>query len=449
EEGAVGGFLIRNSYGGFVARPSSGEELRTLEQTCNDNPFDRLCAVGYETQRNTIIEHCIIGGNANDESCSSVNGLPYCINNPFYGLCINLFSQHYQQARDNRVAFCRTAGNADNALCIVEKTFAHICTNHPFDAQCRGDNDYRTIRRDACLGDPFATRCAGDTYNDLRVSFCEGKVGTHPACPTPQVTAKVWADSFDTPLATAASRDDTESKFLIARERDLDTDGIGGGYWPLTFGDALYGSNAKFNGVDLGGDAADGVVFLYSNADRTYAGVLSGTNLGAPLTQRQGTAKWVGTFDGGRATDFVLNISFGTGAGAGELKAIVTDLTRDDFYVEGEFNDAGVITGVVQKGRFKTTDVINRGVNEAPGKLTGLIGEEGAVATFVGKDERVRATIPYYAGGFLARPGTRAELRTLAQTCADDPFNKLCNVGYETERRARIEYCITGDNANN
>ncbi len=57
----------------------------------------------------------------------------------------------------------------------------------------------------------------------------------------------------------------------------------------------------------------------------SYAGILSGTNLGAPLTDTQGTAKWIGSFrkEGSSPTDFVLNISFGTGDGAGEIEALV------------------------------------------------------------------------------------------------------------------------------
>ena len=143
EEGAVGAFFINDHFGGFVARPSSAEELRTLAQTCADDPFNRLCAIGYESERNAVIEHCITGGNANDERCDSVDNWHPCINNPFRSDCYNYLPQHYEQARANRLAFCRTAGNADNALCTVTETFAHICTNHPFDAQCRGDNDYQ------------------------------------------------------------------------------------------------------------------------------------------------------------------------------------------------------------------------------------------------------------------------------------------------------------------
>ncbi|MCA8836074.1 MAG: hypothetical protein K8953_13415, partial [Proteobacteria bacterium] len=223
EEGAVGAFLIGNSFGGFVARPPSAEELQTLEQTCADDPFNSRCNIGYESERIAVIEHCIIASNANDESCRSVQVLNRCIDNPFRGDCDDYLPGHYEQARANRLAFCRTAGNAGNRLCTDEFTFSHICRNFPFDAQCRGDNNYRTIRRTACTDNPFATRCAGDAYNDLRVSFCEGKVGIHPSCPapeqttivgaTPQVTASVWADSFEAPLARGATFDDTSGQF--------------------------------------------------------------------------------------------------------------------------------------------------------------------------------------------------------------------------------------------
>ncbi len=71
------------------------------------------------------------------------------------------------------------------------------------------------------------------------------------------------------------------------------------------------------------------------------------------------------------------------------------------------------------------------------GELTGLIGEEGAVGAFI---------IDSYFGGFVARPSSAAELRTVAQTCAADPFNSLCDIGYESERNALIEHCIIDGN---
>ncbi len=455
EEGAVGAFTVGNYYGGFVARPSSSAELENVEETCADDPFHKWCNLGYETERDAILDHCIIGGNANDERCGSANELDDCINDPFQSNCDDRLPQYYQQARANRLAFCRTAGNAGNALCTVEDTFAYICTNHPFDTQCLGDGDYNQNRRTACTDDPFATRCAGAGYNDLRVTFCENNAG-NPACPrpeptTPQVTASVWADSFDTPLATAARSDDTNNKFLIGRATDLNN----GGVTSFPYRDAYNRANlnladATFNGVALGGDRADGVAFFAATTTRTgrvlkYAGILSGTNLGAPLTDTIGTAKWIGSFRAEflSATDFVLNVSFGTGDGAGEIEALVQ--RRDysfsfDYHLKGEFDDAGVITGAVRQGYFRINDPDNRGSINATTELTGLIGEEGAVGAFVLNGGGT--------SGFVARPSSVAELQTLAQTCAADPFNRRCTVGYESQRNAVIEHCITGGNAN-
>ena len=83
-------------------------------------------------------------------------------------------------------------------------------------------------------------------------------------------------------------------------------------------------------GLPWAGDAADGAAFFAARRANdsglySYAGVLSGTNLGAPLTDTEGSAKWVGSFvyEGRAPIDFVLNVSFGTGAGAGEIEAIV------------------------------------------------------------------------------------------------------------------------------
>ncbi len=444
EEGAVGTFFTGNSEGGFVARPSSAAELRTLAQTCADDPFHEHCNLGYESERVARIEHCIIGGNANDENCGSAKEWYSCIDNPFDIDCDEYFPQHYEQAQANRVAFCRTAGNAGNALCTVEDTFFHICRNYPFDAQCRGDNGYRRIRRDACTDNPFAPRCAGDVYNDLRVSFCEGKVGTHSSCPAPtptEVTAEVWVDSFDEDLAHGVNAADKRTQFLIGKATDLDD----GGVTPYTTLDYDYSSNlnladATFNGTALGGDAADGVAFFAAKKNKWnyygYAGILSGTNLGAPLTDTEGSAKWIGSFrigGGSSPLDFVLNLSFGTGSGAGEIEALIQKYNYwYDYHIAGEFDDTGVITGKIRHGIFETNDPNNRGSSYGSNKLTGLIGEEGAIGAFF-----IRNTF----GGFVARPSTQEELRTVEQTCADDPFHEHCNIGYESERSALVERC--------
>ncbi|MCA8834974.1 MAG: hypothetical protein K8953_07800, partial [Proteobacteria bacterium] len=458
EEGAVGAFITGNGSAGFVARPPSAAELQTVEQTCADNPFDDLCSIGYESERGAIIERCIIGGNANDESCKSAIGLYYCIKRPFESYCGHYLPSYSEQLRANRVEFCRTEGNADNELCTADTTFAHICTNYPFTTQCLGDSDYDSARRTACFGDPFAPRCAGDVYDNVRVRFCAANAGNHPSCPapdgaitettitevaTPQVTASVWVNSFEQPLSHGATASDGINKFLIGKETDLDTGGL-----ITRSAQTINLADATFNGVALGGDRADGAAFFQIERDSNnnnlyynYAGVLSGTNLGAPLTDTNGSAKWIGSFKIGdmSATDFVLNISFGTGAGAGEIEAIVQKYNYFDYHIEGKFNGAGVIAGTARGGTFRTPDPNNRGESLWTGKLTGLIGEEGAVGAVLFSN---------YFAGFVARPSSTAELQNVEQTCTDDPFNKLCSIGYESERAAVIEHCIIGGNAN-
>ncbi len=226
----------------------------------------------------------------------------------------------------------------------------------------------------------------------------------------PQVTAKVWADSFDEPLSRAVSRDDTESKFLIGRETDLDNIGDRAsirGEGNLNLADAT------FNGVALGGDRADGVAYFNSgwNNKYSYAGILSGTNLGAPLTDTAGSAKWIGSFKANAGTrtapvDFVLSVSFGTGEGVGEIEALVQHNSYSaDYHIKGEFDDAGVITGTAGLGTFRTNDHNNTNLTYAKRKLTGLIGEEGAIGGF----------FIFGFGGFVARPPSAEELRTLSK----------------------------------
>ena len=84
------------------------------------------------------------------KSCDSANDLDSCIKHPFRSSCEARLPDHYQQVRVNRLAFCRTEGNAGNELCTADTTFAHICTNYPFDAQCLGNDDYDQARQDAC-----------------------------------------------------------------------------------------------------------------------------------------------------------------------------------------------------------------------------------------------------------------------------------------------------------
>ena len=207
------------------------------------------------------------------------------------------------------------------------------CFKNPFDTTCDANPAVRSY-----IGQLRSNRVALCNSNLRVASYCTGV----PVA-TPQVTASVWANSFATPLATEATVDhlyNTESQFLIGRATDLDSGDVPSNI--IRTSGNLNLADATFNGVALGGDAADGLAFLTNGA--LYSGILSGTNLGAPLTNTVGTAKWIGSFQlaGYSPTDFVLNVSFGTGSGAGEIEALIQSyIYFSDHHIKGEFDDAG------------------------------------------------------------------------------------------------------------
>ncbi len=286
--------LCRNTQSYLDARvsicrgnPADGRCSWTIGSICRDDPFDSLCGGGYTNARETACRN----GSTNTQCGNVIAGV--CSGNPFDPLCGNGYIGERETA-------CRNGSNNTQCGNII----AGVCSGNPFDPLC--GSGYTQNRRNACSGDPFATRCAGDVYNDLRVSFCTRNAGNHPSCPAPEptptdVTAEVWADSFDEDLSHGVTAEDTESKFLIGRATDLDTGGLAPYSTRSDYNKGLNLADATFNGVALGGDRADGVGFFSAepaNNGRThsYAGILSGTNLGAPLTDTIGSAKWIGSF---------------------------------------------------------------------------------------------------------------------------------------------------------
>ena len=125
-----------------------------------------------------------------------------------------------------------------------------------------------------------------------------------------------------------------------------------------------------------------------------YAGILSGTNLGAPVSQDLPVANWQGQIGWSAPVrnnntlppepmDFTLNINFADSTINGQV-----DLANSPaFVVSGSFTPRGLITGTTS-------------YNNNNGTLRGLIGEQGAVAAFI-SDENANAG---YSGGFVVCP---------------------------------------------
>ena len=190
-----------------------------------------------------------------------------------------------------------------------------------------------------------------------------------------------------------------------------DTDAVG----TLTLADSsadpdFHGFKGVTEGVDIG-DRNDGVSFvagqfnLRSDCDadvddcvdhRYYAGIHATTDLGAPLVAGRASGTWKGlirTVGLGdlRSVPFDLEITFRRATNGGTIKADFTSERR--YVIDATFNGLGVITGDIT-------------IVRSPGKIRGIIGQEGAVAAFISDTSGVknpsRTDLFGYAGGFVA-----------------------------------------------
>ena len=223
-----------------------------------------------------------------------------------------------------------------------------------------------------------------------------------------------WVNNLDTPLPALPDTATRRNQFLQGGATALDSTGV-------TVDDR--GSlNLATSSASLDGDVADGVAF-FSGTDGSkstryhYAGILSGTNLGSPITQTSGSANWHGRFgfmknDSLYYTDFILTVDFtGTRTSAGDISTFIPRTSIEynyPFKVIGTFDEDGIISGDVFHGADITanTDTTNvPDINSAQylrvghGTLTGLIGQQGAVGVFIGDNGNTGGD---YSGGFVA-----------------------------------------------
>ena len=161
-----------------------------------------------------------------------------------------------------------------------------------------------------------------------------------------------------------------------------------------------------------------------------YTGIWASTNLGAPLAQAAGTAKWKGYIRsvGLSATDtpFIFDVDFARKhieafVQSGCDLAVLSPCVRDkatNYWIRGQYNDRGVISAragvpAVIHGSFiddysstesngyregDRNQIITDG-SQTPGVLTGLIGNYGAVGAF----HSTATGAGGYAGAFIAR----------------------------------------------
>ncbi|MCA8835357.1 MAG: hypothetical protein K8953_09765, partial [Proteobacteria bacterium] len=160
----------------------------------------------------------------------------------------------------------------------------------------------------------------------------------------------------------------------------------------------LVGNDNATSGFALG---TIGVTF----DTRRYVGILSGTNVGAPLAGNITTAEWAGMFSiqresGNTKKAITLDVAFAGTTGTIKTKTGGFYYTSTggsgtpNIVIDGEFGTNGVIYGTTTG--TNTNSFVAGAIN---GTLTGLIGANGAVAVFAGNNDEETYG---YAGGFVA-----------------------------------------------
>ncbi len=300
-----------------------------------------------------------------------------------------------------------------------------ICLNNPFEsdlASCAWDDRYHDARLESCavnfsaecekhercLYQGFDSECDEEfelEFYSQRIKFCNKQAkadNSVSACPSePEVNyyggienqfLQGTADGLNTGSLRASISDATAPVVHILKLSDSD-DGV-----------------AFFAGIapDVGNDH-----YSYSY----YAGILPDNNLGAPITQKSGTAVWQGTFsvinsdtlDSGTFrtdTDFDLEIDFAEGQLSASINGVEKNKNLDSGVIEWAYTNyrlSGIFADGKIKGEIHATYVLSDGdswVDRA--RVQGLIGQDGAIGAFVPRDYW-----GLYAGGFVARPPSK------------------------------------------
>ncbi len=328
-----------------------------------------------------------------------------------------------------RVMYCTMQANAFKTGCKTDGTHDELAENGtsvndarllaclfspidvPADLSCETD----TLVEQGCATDPFNATNTG-CRNLIKFPMIADKYcGLNPSVSDCEVKTSSWVEGFgeNTPPTTPASTNPPRHGFLQGGTATVgfgslrNSDNTTPDVHRLNLQDATYGN------VPLGGDVGDGIAYFrasINNKNGGYAGIFSGTNLGAPLSadfeESEPIVKWYGKFGVvGLALitnqDFILNVNFQTR----KIDAFVKFGSTTHYKLDGDFNDRGVIVnGTVSYGNFTNNNpesLIPDGNNKL-GILTGLIGQEGAVGVFHADDNAAGTTT--YVGGFVAAP---------------------------------------------
>ncbi len=447
--------------------PLCDPQYVTTANICSQLPFDSTCdSTRFEYRRTERIIFCNdVGTPRNNPRCTPTEVVDAVCDNNLFGVgCLRYSNDNsnYNNKRTVRITTCNEAGGASNPLCMPADVVAAICDNNLFGTGClrssihnsdranilnscttdSGNSDCTDLNLNSvCSYAPFSPLCLdNDDYASKRedtFESCKSRDSDILSCngvrqvqaPSGKADAATWADSLITlnnpkgvssitsvDLSYDPYRENPYRKSQFVEGLEVLEEGFNlltRGKTPFTFltlADNLVGSSTE----TLGGQSEDGVAFFGLKVGYGefpyYAGILSGTDLGAPITGITGTvAIWSGVFQAiggqGRAIkrNFDLTVTF-TDSKTGEIDAFVNSTDDNYYHLTGDFDSIGVITGTVDYGSFTdgNRDASPTG-DRIPGRLTGLIGEQGAVGAFIADMDGHRG---FYAGGFVARETT-------------------------------------------
>ncbi len=395
---ALTALVLLTACGGGGA--ATGDSSQTTD--CKANPFGASC-IAEDIALPARITDCITGGNAGDAKCASLTSdaamntaINTCLTNPFDDSCTAsdfTFSTYADMARTNRVSFCETAGNETNALCSADSGYAD------------------------CIANPFATGC-GAYFESAKNPYCEtnpteapcvntADLPTYPTTPNTTTRKNEFLQATTTGFASGATdglmipSNPTPSAVEIVTVKFADAD-------TATGGAAFFEGGVYNNGARVG----TGRFF--------YAGILDGTDLGAPITETITKAvTWTGqiravstssngTLEGASNNTFELNITFdGTRETKGTMNTIYAE-AQFAYEIDGTFDENGIITGKVNYGAGNA-DNFNPTMHSnfySPGTLTGIIGQNGAVGVFHSDNANSEAgsSAFIFSGGFVVGP---------------------------------------------
>ena len=369
------------------------------------------------------------GTNAGAGGHSSCDGRirTACMLNPFeYPGCDTLDN-------DIRTKFCAKPAELFNPTCITRKIGDHdgerdtACLGSP-----AGDPEHPSCANRpgvilACKADPFLVTTPANTGCEnlativsIRDIHCGTSANFEGRC---TVDYDDWKDSFNTapPTRPSTTTGEQTNRFLNAGTDALG-DAVTAFFEIAEASQTVEPDTLDFSGSISGSATANSVSYFSVDGSASikyyYAGLDSRTDLGAPSFQETGTAIWAGKFgvivgETKTSSDFELEVTFGgTDDVAGSIAAFVPSSTNH-FLLTGTYDENGVISGTVDFGAFMAgTRTPTDTADTRKGRLTGLIGRQGAIGAFVSGTEidnngvitgGTSATTGF-AGGFAAEP---------------------------------------------